>query len=204
MLMKTRAGPAYYTPKGATFIGDSQELLEQLADGSVNLVITSPPFALQRQKEYGNLDQHEYIDWFLKFARIVQRKLRDDGSFVVDFGGAYMKGVPARSLYNFRVPIRMVDELGFFLAEDFYWFNPSKLPSPIEWVNKRKLRVKDSVNTVWWFSKTEWPKADITEVLSPTNSPYGQPRATVSCSAERQQTTNQNAPTRCRPALRWS
>jgi site-specific DNA-methyltransferase (cytosine-N4-specific) len=167
MLMKTKTVPAYYTAKGATFIGDSRELLEELPDGSVNLVITSPPFALQRQKEYGNLDQHEYIDWFLGFARIVHRKLRDDGSFVVDFGGAYMKGVPTRSLYNFRVMIRMVDELGFFLAEDFYWFNPSKLPSPIEWVNKRKLRVKDSVNTVWWFSKTEWPKADVTKVLAP-------------------------------------
>lgn len=159
--------PAYSTRKGATYIGDSRELLAELPDGSVNLVMTSPPFALQRQKEYGNLDQHEYIDWFLDFARLVHRKLKDDGSFVVDFGGAYTKGVPARSLYNFRVLIRMVDELGFFLAEDFYWFNPSKLPSPIEWVNKRKLRAKDSVNTVWWFSKTEWPKADITKVLVP-------------------------------------
>lgn len=129
--------------------------------------MTSPPFALQRQKEYGNLDQYEYIDWFLDFARIVHQKLKVDGSFVVDFGGAYMKGVPVRSLYNFRLMIRMVDELKFFLAEDFYWYNPSKLPSPIEWVNKRKLRVKDSVNTVWWFSKSEWPKADITKVLSP-------------------------------------
>ena len=55
-----------------------------------------------------------------------------------------MKGVPVRSLYNFRVLIKLVDEVGFHLAEDFYWFNPSKLPSPIEWVNKRKLRVKDS------------------------------------------------------------
>ena len=167
MLMKTQASPAYCTAKGSAFIGDSRELLETLADESVNLVITSPPFALQRQKDYGNLEQHEYIDWFLEFARIVQRKLRDDGSFVVDFGGAYTKGVPARSLYNFRVMLRMVDELGFFLAEDFYWFNPSKLPSPIEWVNKRKLRVKDSINTVWWFGKTEWPKADITKVLAP-------------------------------------
>lgn len=159
--------PAYTTPLGAAYIGDSRELLAQLDDESVNLVVTSPPFALQRQKEYGNLDQHEYIDWFLSFAKLVQQKLKPDGSFVVDFGGAYMKGVPARSLYNFRVLVRMVDELGFFLAEDFYWFNPSKLPSPIEWVNKRKLRVKDSVNTVWWFSKTEWPKADITRVLAP-------------------------------------
>lgn len=159
--------PAYTTSKGATYVGDSRELLAALPNNSVNLVMTSPPFALQRQKEYGNLDQYEYIDWFLEFAKLVHQKLTDDGSFVVDFGGAYMKGVPARSLYNFRVMIRMVDELGFFLAEDFYWFNPSKLPSPIEWVNKRKLRVKDSVNTVWWFSKTEWPKSDITKVLAP-------------------------------------
>jgi len=159
--------PAYFTDKGATFIGDSRELLAKVPDNSINLVMTSPPFALQRQKAYGNLDQHEYIDWFLEFAQLVHQKLTDDGSFVVDFGGAYMKGVPARSLYNFRVLIRMVDEVGFFLAEDFYWFNPSKLPSPIEWVNKRKLRVKDSVNTVWWLSKTEWPKSDITKVLAP-------------------------------------
>ena len=162
-----KTAPAYYTTRGRAFTGDSRELLDALPDGSVNLVMTSPPFALQRQKAYGNLDQHEYIDWFLAFARLVHRKLAEDGSFVVDFGGAYMKGTPARSLYNFRVLIRMVDELGFFLAEDFYWFNPSKLPSPIEWVNKRKMRVKDSVNTVWWFSKTEWPKADVTKVLAP-------------------------------------
>lgn len=142
-------------------------MLAELPDNSINLVLTSPPFALQRKKEYGNLDQHEYIDWFLEFGRLVHQKLTDDGSFVVDFGGAYMKGVPARTLYNFRVLIRMVDEVGFFLAEDFYWYNPSKLPSPIEWVNKRKLRVKDSVNTVWWFSKTEWPKADVSKVLVP-------------------------------------
>lgn len=165
MNMKTK--PAYFTSKGATFIGDSRELLAQLDDNSIDLVITSPPFALQRKKEYGNLDQHEYIDWFLEFGKLVHQKLKSNGSFVVDFGGAYMKGVPARSLYNFRVLIRMVDEVGFFLAEDFYWFNPSKLPSPIEWVNKRKVRVKDSVNTVWWFSKTEWPKSDITKVLAP-------------------------------------
>ncbi|WLT36851.1 site-specific DNA-methyltransferase [Synechocystis sp. B12] len=52
------------------------------------------------------------------------------------------------------------------MAEDFYWFNPSKLPSPIEWVNKRKIRAKDSVNTVWWFSKSEFPKSDVTQVLT--------------------------------------
>lgn len=158
--------PAYFTDLGATYCGDSLELLSLLPDESVNLFITSPPFALQRKKEYGNKDQDEYIHWLAEFGRLVFKKMRPDGSFVLDLGGAYRKGVPARSLYNFRIPILFCDEIGFFLAEDFYWFNPSKLPSPIEWVNKRKLRAKDAVNTVWWFSKTEWPKADVTKVLT--------------------------------------
>ena len=85
-------------------------------------------------------------------------------------GGAYEKGKPVRSLYNFRIPIHFCDEIGFFLAEDFYWFNPSKLPSPIEWVNKKKIRAKDSVNTVWWFSKSEFPKSDVTKVLTEYSS----------------------------------
>ncbi len=166
-LPKFSVSPAYKTAFGAAYCGDSLELLAGLPDGCVNLVLTSPPFALQRQKAYGNKDQSEYVEWLAQFARQVRRVLRDDGSFVLDLGGAYQKGVPTRSLYNFRVLIKFCDELGFFLAEDFYWFNPAKLPSPIEWVNKRKLRAKDAVNTVWWFSKGEWPKADITKVLAP-------------------------------------
>lgn len=159
--------PAYRTELGAAYCGDSLDLLNRLPDEAVNLVVTSPPFALQRQKAYGNRDQDEYIDWLTAFARQVHRVLRSDGSFVLDLGGAYQKGTPTRSLYNFRTLIRLCDDLGFFLAEDFYWFNPSKLPSPIEWVNKRKLRAKDAVNTVWWLSKSEWPKADVTKVLAP-------------------------------------
>jgi site-specific DNA-methyltransferase (cytosine-N4-specific) len=159
--------PAYTTALGAAYCGDSLDLLRTLPSGSVNLVMTSPPFALLREKTYGNLDQHAYIDWLLNFGREVHRVLKDDGSFVLDLGGAYQRGVPARSLYQFRVLLRMCDEAGFFLAEEVYWHNPSKLPSPIEWVNKRKLRMKDSVNTVWWLSKTEWPKADVSKVLAP-------------------------------------
>lgn len=138
-----------------------------LGDGSVDLVITSPPFALQRQKEYGNKNGTDYEDWLTSFAVKVREKLSDTGSFVLDLGGAYEKGVPIRSLYNFRILIRFCEELGFHLAQEFFWYNPSKLPSPIEWVNKRKLRAKDAVNTVWWFSKTDHPKANISNVLIP-------------------------------------
>jgi DNA modification methylase len=156
---------SYKTDYGTAFCGDSKELLTNLSNESIDLVITSPPFALQRQKDYGNIEQQNYVQWFSIFAELVYKKLKPTGSFVVDLGGAYRKGSPTRSLYNFRLLIHLCDEIGFFLAEDFYWNNPSKLPSPIEWVNKRKIRVKDSVNTVWWLSKSEFPKSDVTKVL---------------------------------------
>ncbi|HZB87445.1 MAG TPA: site-specific DNA-methyltransferase [Terracidiphilus sp.] len=160
------ANAAYSTQLGAAYVGDSMRLLADLPDRSVNLVITSPPFALQRQKEYGNRDQSDYVDWLTQFGSLVYRKLSDDGSFVLDLGGAYQKGVPVRSLYQFRVLLRFCDELGFKLSQEFFWHNPSKLPSPIEWVNKRKLRAKDTVNTLWWFSRSEWPKANVSNVLA--------------------------------------
>lgn len=165
-LMGTQ-NPAYITHLGAAYCGDSIELLSALPDNSINLVVTSPPFALLRKKEYGNEDQENYVNWLASFGELVYKKLTEDGSFVIDIGGAYQKGSPTRSLYNFKVAIHFVEVLGFNLAEEFYWYNPSKLPSPIEWVNKRKIRAKDSVNNVWWFSKSEYPKADVTKVLAP-------------------------------------
>ncbi len=163
--------PVYTSELGAAYCGDSVKLLAMLPDESVNLVMTSPPFALQREKEYldrsGNRTQEDYVEWLARFGELVFRKLRPDGSFVIDIGGAYVKGAPERALYPFRVLLKFCDELGFKLAQDFYWHNPAKLPSPIEWVNKRKLRAKDSVNTVWWFSKNAWPKADVRKVLAP-------------------------------------
>jgi len=167
ILMESLPEPLYTTRYGAAYVGDALELLQGLPDESIDLVLTSPPFALQRQKEYGNVDQDEYVDWLLSFAIEIKRVLKSSGSFVLDLGGAYRRGRPVRSLYNYRVLIRMCDDLGWNLAEEFFWFNPSKLPSPIEWVNKRKIRAKDAVNTIWWFSKTDFPKADITKVLLP-------------------------------------
>lgn len=159
--------PLYRTTKGQAYVGDSLELLAELPDNSIDLVMTSPPFALRRQKSYGNVEETEYVQWIKPFGQEVFRVLKESGSFVLDLGGAYRSGIPSRSLYNFRVLLAFCDEIGFHLAEDFYWFNPSKLPSPIEWVNKRKIRAKDSVNTVWWFSKSDSPKADVRKVLSP-------------------------------------
>lgn len=157
----------YRTPRGLQVCADSRTVLSALPEQSVDLIITSPPFALLRQKSYGNQEQAEYVGWLAEFGRAAFRVLKDSGSFVLDLGGAYERGRPVRSLYNYRVLLEFCDELGYRLAEEFFWYNPAKLPSPIEWVNKRKIRVKDAVNTVWWLSKTDEPKADVTRVLSP-------------------------------------
>ena len=162
----------YNTSLGRAYVGDSHDLLASLDNNSVDLIITSPPFPLQRKKEYGNKNEDEYVDWLIEFAHDIYRVLKETGSFVLDLGGAYKKRRPVRSLYNFRILIKMCDEYGFNLAEEFYWHNPAKLPSPIEWVNKRKIRAKDSVNTVWWFSKSDFPKADIRKVLVGILSPH--------------------------------
>ncbi|MFB4260944.1 site-specific DNA-methyltransferase [Shouchella clausii] len=157
----------YETRKGQAYTGNSLDLLDFFEDNSINLVMTSPPFDLLRQKSYGNLNGDAYINWLTEFAVKIKDKLTEDGSFVLDLGGAYKRGVPIRNIYNYKVMIKFVEEIGYYLAEDFFWYNPSKLPSPIEWVNKRKIRAKDSVNTVWWFSKSENPKADVKKVLVP-------------------------------------
>jgi len=155
----------YTTKFGKAIVGDSLEVMKQLEASSVNLVVTSPPYALHFKKEYGNVSQETYIDWFLPFATEIHRILRDDGSFVLNVGGSWTPGKPTRSLYHFEILIRLVKDLGFYLAQEMYWFNPAKLPAPAEWVNVRKLRVKDSVECLWWLAKTPWPKANNQRVL---------------------------------------
>lgn len=155
------------TAYGAIVHGDSLDVMRGIGDSQVDLIMTSPPFGLVRKKEYGNVDADEYIDWFKPFAIEFQRILKDSGSLVIDIGGAWNRGRPTRSLYHFELLIMLCRELGFHLAQEFYWWNPSKLPTPAEWVTIRRIRVKDAVNTVWWLSKTPWPKASNKRVLVP-------------------------------------
>lgn len=159
--------PYYSTRWGSAYLGDSLDLMRHLPDNSVNLVMTSPPFALKRKKEYGNVDARKYIDWFLPFAEQMKRVITNDGSIVIDIGGTWIKGQPTRSLYHFKLVIALVEDLGLHLAQEFFWYNPAKLPSPAEWVTVRRIRVKDAVNTIWWLSKSPFPKATNRNVLKP-------------------------------------
>ena len=151
--------PAYTSAFGAMYSGDSLDYLRALPSGSVDLVMTSPPFALVRKKQYGNESASEYVTWFTRFADEVYRVLKDTGSFVIDIGGSWLSGLPVRSTYHYQLVIELTRPGRFHLAQDFFWYSPSKLPSPAEWVTVRKIRMKDAINTVWWLSKTPFPKA---------------------------------------------
>lgn len=148
-------------------LGDSLNFLCELDPKSVDLIVTSPPFGLVRKKDYGNVDAHDYVAWFKSFGTAFKRVLKDSGSLVIDIGGAWISGQPTRSLYHFKLVIMLVEELGFHLAQEFYWWNPAKLPTPAEWVTVRRIRVKDGINTIWWLSLTPWPKASNRRVLQP-------------------------------------
>lgn len=159
--------PHYSTPYGVAVLGDSLTELAKLPEGSVNVVVTSPPYALHFKKEYGNASKSEYVKWFIPYAKEIFRVLADDGSFVLNIGGSYNKGSPTRSLYHFKLLLCLVEEVGFHLAQECFWYNPAKMPAPAEWVTVRRIRIKDSVEYVWWLSKTPWPKANNRNVLRP-------------------------------------
>lgn len=159
--------PLYTKQYGAAYVGNSLQLMKLLPDSSVNLVLTSPPFALTSKKEYGNKDSEEYVEWFIPFAQEIKRVLKNDGSFILDLGGAYLPGHPIRSIYQYELLVTLVKKVDFFLAQEFFHYNPARLPAPAEWVNVRRIRVKDSVNLVWWLSKGEYPKANNRNVLKP-------------------------------------
>ena len=157
----------FKTKLGSIVNDDAEKYLKKIKDGSVDLIITSPPFALTREKAYGNKKGDEYLDWLKQFGEIFYKKLKDDGSFVIDFGGSWVPGEPTRNLHQFKIPIIFCEEIGFHLAQEFFWWNTSKMPTPASWVTISRERVTDSVNYIFWFSKSTHPKANNRNILKP-------------------------------------
>ena len=156
---------------GEAWHGDSRSLLKRLPDESVDLIFTSPPYALLRKKSYGNETEQDYVRWFRPFARQFHRVLKNTGSLVINLGNTWIKGQPTRSLYPYRLLLDLCDPPSrrrsprFHLAQEFFWLNPAKIPNPAQWVNVERVRVKDAVEPIWWLSKTPRPKSDNTKIL---------------------------------------
>ena len=158
----------YETKLGKILHGDSLEALAvEFKPETVDLIVTSPPYGLVRKKDYGNVDADEYLGWFRPFAEVFKQVLKPQGSLVIDIGGAWIPGSPTRSLYHYELLIMLCKDFGFHLAQDLFWWNPSRLPTPAEWVTVRRIRVKDAIDCVWWLSPSAFPRASNRRVLQP-------------------------------------
>lgn len=163
------SAPVYSTRLGEMYQGNSEDILRThpVKDyvGKVQLVMTSPPFPLNTKKAYGNRTQDEYVDWFADFAPLLREMVTDNGSIVIEIGNAWMPGRPVMSIHVLKAFLQFLEKGDLHLCQEFIWYNPARLPSPIEWVNKERSRVKDAFTRIWWMSPNERPKADNRKVL---------------------------------------
>jgi site-specific DNA-methyltransferase (cytosine-N4-specific) len=157
----------FMTEKGAALWGHCEDAVGLLEDESCQLIFSSPPYPLLRKKEYGNEDERSYVEWLLRAAQEWPRKLTKTGSVVLNLGDAWRRGEPTLSLYQERLLIKLEDELGLKLCQRFAWQNTAKLPAPAEWVTVRRVRVKPSLENIYWLSAADDPYADNRQILVP-------------------------------------
>lgn len=156
----------YETDLGQALWAEAESAAAVIGDETINLIITSPEYPLLKPKDYGNRTGQEYLDWLTELAGEWKRMLVTSGSLVLNVGPVWERGQPTQSVYQERLLLRLIDEVGLRLAQRFYYHNPSKVPSS-EWVTIRRVRIKDMVENVWWLAKSPNPKADNRKVLLP-------------------------------------
>lgn len=161
---------AYQTAAGRLFQGRAEDVLSDARfarfRGKVQLLFTSPPFPLQREKKYGNLTGECYSEWLAGYAKSFTECLTPDGSIVIEVGNGWNSGLPTMSTASLKALLAFQEAAGLHLCQEFICFNPARLPTPAEWVTIRRVRVKDSFTRVWWLSPTPHPKADNRRVLT--------------------------------------
>jgi DNA modification methylase len=164
---------SFYTNKGSFYSGDAEEIIKKNLinkfKNKINLILTSPPFPLNKKKQYGNLQGEKYKKWLSNFAPLFSELLVNDGSIIIELGNAWDDGAPVQSLLPLESLIAFLNNDGnrLYLCQEFICYNPSRLPSPAQWVTINKIRTVDSFTRVWWISKNIFPKADNTKILRP-------------------------------------
>ena len=160
---------AYKTDLGSAYQSSIEDFLESRfakdLRGKVQLVFTSPPFPLASPKSYGNHNGTTYIEWMVRIVESLKPLLKPTGSIVIEIGNAWDKGAPTMSTVPLETLIRIGSETGLHICQQFICNNPNRLPSLIVYVNKERIRVKDSFTHVWWYGKRERPYANNRSVL---------------------------------------
>lgn len=136
-------------------------------EGKVQLLLTSPPFPLNRKKRYGNLNGDPYIAWLAEFAQFFRAMLTPKGSIVLELGNAWESRRPIMSTLGLEALLEFKAAGRFRLIQQFVGYNPARLPSPAQWVNVERIRVKDSFTHIWWLGRSDRPYADNRSVLAP-------------------------------------
>lgn len=134
--------------------------------GRIKLIFTSPPYPLNRKKRYGNLQGQDYVDWIAELAPSFRDLLHDEGSIVIEIGNSWNSGEPTMSTLALEALLAFLRRAELHLCQQFVCYNPARLPSPTQWVNVERIRVKDSFTHVWWMSPTAKPAADNSRVLN--------------------------------------
>ena len=111
--------------------GKCEEVLPHLPDGSVQLIVTSPPYADARRRQYGGLHPDDYVDWFVPMARHLRRILRNDGTFILNI----KERVVARQRHTYVLRLILaLQEDGWCWTEEFIWHKKNSTPG--HWPNR--------------------------------------------------------------------
>ena len=115
-----------------TFIcGDCREILETFPDDSIDLIITSPPYANARKSTYGGIEPDEYVEWFLPITKELLRVLKPTGTFILNIKERVQNG--ERSTYVIELILEMRKQ-GWLWTEDFIWCKKNCYPG--KWPNR--------------------------------------------------------------------
>ena len=167
--VESRPRTVYTTPAGRMLNGTIESVLDaglcSEIESQVQLVFTSPPFPLSRQKKYGNLQGSDYVDWLAGLAPRLTSLLTPTGSIVIELGNVWVPGEPTMSTRPLESLLEFLTRGELKLCQAFVWNNPARLPSPAQWVNIERIRIKDAFTHIWWMSQTDRPKADNRRVL---------------------------------------
>lgn len=135
-----------FLPENTVICADCREVMADFPDNSVDLIITSPPYARQREKCYGGTDADQYSRWFLSIAKEIRRILKPAGSFFLNIKAHSNKS--GRSLYIMDLVAGMVRKVGFYLVDEFAWVKqafPGHIPG----------RFKNAWEPVYHFTKSK-------------------------------------------------
>lgn len=141
------------------YIGDSKKELRKLPDNSVDLIVTSPPYADQRKSTYGGIPHDKYVDWFLPISEQLLRVLKPEGTFILNIKEKVVNG--ERSTYVMELIIAMRKQ-GWFWTEEFIWHKKNSYPG--KWPN----RFRDSWERLLQFNKNKHFNMYQEEVMVPT------------------------------------